>query len=38
MGEAARRTASRFTTDAAGVEFALNVLDVMMRRGTAVAA
>jgi glycosyltransferase involved in cell wall biosynthesis len=34
MGEAARRTARGFTSEAAGVGFALKVLDVVMERGT----
>jgi glycosyltransferase involved in cell wall biosynthesis len=33
MGEAARRTACGFTSEAAGVGFAITVLDVVMRRG-----
>jgi glycosyltransferase involved in cell wall biosynthesis len=33
MGDAARRTASRFSSEAADAEFAIKVLDVVARRG-----
>jgi hypothetical protein len=33
MGEAARRTASGFTSEAAGTGFAIKTLDVVARRG-----